>query len=136
MPPRRSTAAGLPSTPFDAALGTIGGGNHFCEVQAIEEIFEPETAAKAGLDPSLTYLLVHSGSRGLGFSILERQLARAIVTLEPAARPEPAYLADHDHAVRWAVLNRRIIADRAAVAAKSECEACCRSQPQLCGNHP
>jgi release factor H-coupled RctB family protein len=113
-------SAGLPSSPFDAALGSIGGGNHFCEIQAIEDIFEPETAAKAGLDPSLTYLLVHSGSRGLGFSILERQLAAGIVTLERGSEAETAYLADHERAVRWAVLNRRIIADRAAAAAKSE----------------
>src|SRR5215468_1128950 len=47
----------LSATPFDAALGSIGGGNHLCELQAIEEIFEPETASKAGLDRSLAYVL-------------------------------------------------------------------------------
>jgi release factor H-coupled RctB family protein len=37
--------AGINATTFDASLGSIGGGNHFCEVQAIEEILAPETAA-------------------------------------------------------------------------------------------
>src|SRR5688572_2698774 len=58
--------AGLQPTPFDASLGTVGGGNHFCELQAIETIVEPEAAARAGLDRSRAFVLVHSGSRGLG----------------------------------------------------------------------
>ena len=65
-------AAGLQSTAFDASLGSIGGGNHFCEVQAIEEILVPDVAAQAGLDRHSAFVLVHSGSRGLGFSILDR----------------------------------------------------------------
>jgi release factor H-coupled RctB family protein len=55
--------AGLHPTAFDASLGSIGGGNHFCEVQAIEDILAPETAALAGLDRDHAYVLVHSGSR-------------------------------------------------------------------------
>jgi release factor H-coupled RctB family protein len=31
-------AAGLPPSAFDRALGTIGGGNHFCELQAVEDV--------------------------------------------------------------------------------------------------
>jgi release factor H-coupled RctB family protein len=88
--------AGLGSTPFDASLGTIGGGNHFCELQAIEEILEPEAAAKAGLDRSQACLLVHSGSRGLGFSILQRQLLAGAAPLDPASEIGRAYLAEHD----------------------------------------
>src|SRR5512132_4275904 len=38
--------AGLHATTFDASLGSIGGGNHFCEIQAIEEILEPDIAAQ------------------------------------------------------------------------------------------
>ena len=41
------TDAGLSATTFDASLGSIGGGNHFCELQAIEEILEPDIAAQA-----------------------------------------------------------------------------------------
>jgi release factor H-coupled RctB family protein len=48
--------AGLNVTPFDASLGSIGGGNHFCELQAIEEILAPETAAagRTGSGPCLS----------------------------------------------------------------------------------
>jgi release factor H-coupled RctB family protein len=115
--------AGLAPTPFDASIGTIGGGNHFCELQAIEEILVPEVAAKAGLDGSQAYLLVHSGSRGLGFSILQRQLAADAAPLDPASENGRAYLAEHDIALRWAALNRHVIAMRAAVAVGATCSA-------------
>jgi release factor H-coupled RctB family protein len=113
------TEAGVESTAFDASLGTIGGGNHFCEVQAIEGIVEPKAAARAGLDSQLAYVLVHSGSRGLGYSVLEQQLASGGAPLDPASEAGLAYLTAHDIAVRWAMLNRRIIADRAAEALRA-----------------
>ena len=115
--------AGLAPTSFDTSLGTIGGGNHFCELQAIEEILVPEVAAKTGLARSRAYLLVHSGSRGLGFSILQQQLAAGAAPLDPASETGCAYLAEHDVAVRWAALNRRVIAMRATVAVGAECSA-------------
>ena len=115
------TEAGSASTPFDGSLGTIGGGNHFCELQAIEELIEPGVAARAGLDRALAYVLVHSGSRGLGYSILQQQLAAGAVPLDPASAAGGAYLAEHDAAVRWAALNRRVIATRAARAVRAEC---------------
>jgi release factor H-coupled RctB family protein len=108
--------AGLAPTPFDASLGTIGGGNHFCELQAVEEVLVPAAAAEAGLDLSRVCLLVHSGSRGLGFSILQRQLVAGTAHLDPASGAGRAYLAEHDIAVRWAALSRRAIAERAVQA--------------------
>jgi release factor H-coupled RctB family protein len=113
--------AGLAPNAFDASLGSIGGGNHFCELQAIEEILVPEAAAEAGLDRSQACLLVHSGSRGLGFSILQRQLVAGTAHLGPASEAGLAYLAEHDAAVRWAALNRRVIAERAAQAVGAAC---------------
>ena len=57
--------------------------------------------------------MVHSGSRGLGHAILERHLARYNTAALIAEETEcAAYLAEHDDAVRWAILNRQIIADR------------------------
>ena len=114
------TDAGLHATAFDASLGSIGGGNHFCEVQAIEEILAPEIAAQAGLERDHAYVLVHSGSRGLGYSILERVLRDGQVALDPAGNEGCTYMDVHDHAVQWARLNRRIIAERAAVAARAD----------------
>src|SRR5215475_11992839 len=87
--------AGLAPTPFDASLGTIGGGNHFCELQGIEEILVPKVAAKAGLDRSHACLLVHSGSRGLGFSVLQRQLFAGAAPLDPVSERGRTYLAEH-----------------------------------------
>ena len=112
--------AGLHATGFDASLGSIGGGNHFCELQAIEEIVEPEIAAQAGLDRDHAYLLVHSGSRGLGYSILEEVLSRGEAALDPGSDEGRVYMDAHDHAVQWAKLNRRIIAERAAAAARAD----------------
>ena len=56
---------GLPSSLHDQSLGTIGGGNHFCELQAIESILLPDVAQAPGLDRDAAFLLVHSGLRGL-----------------------------------------------------------------------
>ncbi|MCA6113923.1 RNA ligase RtcB family protein [Bradyrhizobium sp. WSM 1738] len=114
------TDAGLRATTFDASLGSIGGGNHFCEIQAIEEILEPDIATQAGLDPDRAYVLVHSGSRGFGYSILERVLSEGQVAFDPASDEGEAYMDAHDHAVQWARLNRRIIAGRAAAAARAD----------------
>ena len=111
----------LPSSDFDAALGTIGGGNHFCELQAVEEVFDPS----CGIDRDRAYLLVHSGSRGLGHALLERHVADGLKPLAPDTEAGQAYLAAHDHALRWASLNRAIIARRAATALRCEAVSVC-----------
>ncbi len=118
-------ATGLSVADFDRALGSIGGGNHFCEVQAIEEIVDAEAAAGAGLDRDRAVVLVHSGSRGLGRAILEPYLAGGMVALDPMGEEGKAYLARHDEAVAWAKLNRHIIAERAAQAAGAALRPIC-----------
>jgi tRNA-splicing ligase RtcB len=50
-------------------LGTIGSGNHFVEVDKVEEIFEPEIAFKFGLSMNQVVVLIHCGSRGLGHQV-------------------------------------------------------------------
>jgi tRNA-splicing ligase RtcB len=50
-------------------LGTLGSGNHFLEIQVIDEIFEPHTAAAFGLSLDQIVVLIHSGSRGLGHQV-------------------------------------------------------------------
>ena len=102
---------GLPVTDHDESLGTIGGGNHFAEVQALEKIFDETGFASTGLDKDRLTLLIHSGSRGLGESILrshtETYGVKGLATPGPGAT---SYLARHDDAVRWAVANRARIA--------------------------
>ncbi len=47
-------------------LGTVGSGNHFAEVQVVDEILNKETASKLGLLENQIVIMVHCGSRGLG----------------------------------------------------------------------
>ncbi|WP_315812418.1 RNA ligase RtcB family protein [Bradyrhizobium sp. SZCCHNR2028] len=108
----------LAPSDFDASLGTIGGGNHFCELQAVEEVFDPS----CGIDRDRAHLLVHSGSRGLGHALLERHVAEGLNPLAPDSEAGHAYLAAHDHALRWASLNRQVIAQRAATALRGEAD--------------
>ena len=116
----RLAGHGLQPTSYDGSLGSIGGGNHFCELQAVESVFDADVAARHGIDAGAAFVLVHSGSRGLGYSILSRVLAAGLATLDPAIAAGAEYLADHDKAVKWAALNRRIIAERAAAALRAE----------------
>jgi release factor H-coupled RctB family protein len=63
-------AAELESTEFNEALGTIGGGNHFAELQKVEAVLDAAAFRPVGLGKQQLVVLVHSGSRGLGESIL------------------------------------------------------------------
>jgi tRNA-splicing ligase RtcB len=50
-------------------LGTIGSGNHFVEVQVVDEIFDTEAARAYGLHAGQITVLIHTGSRGLGHQV-------------------------------------------------------------------
>jgi tRNA-splicing ligase RtcB len=50
-------------------LGTLGSGNHFVEVQVVDEIFDAEVAEVFGLREGLIAVQIHSGSRGLGHQV-------------------------------------------------------------------
>lgn len=47
-------------------LGTLGSGNHFLEIQRVDEIFDPTTAEAFGLTQDMLTAMIHCGSRGLG----------------------------------------------------------------------
>ncbi len=115
-------------------LGTMGSGNHFVEVQAVEEVLDPSAADAYGLREDQVTALIHSGSRGLGHQVCtdyvrlmdgrlasyrihlpDRQLACA-----PASSPEGRqYLGAMAAAANFAWANRQAIADgvRRAIAA-------------------
>ena len=59
-----------------AQLGTLGSGNHFLEVQYVEKLYEPEVAAKFGLQQDQVVVLIHCGSRGLGHQVCTDFLKR------------------------------------------------------------
>jgi tRNA-splicing ligase RtcB len=50
-------------------LGTIGSGNHFVEVQVVDEVFDAAAAAAYGLGRGQLTVLIHTGSRGLGHQV-------------------------------------------------------------------
>ena len=50
-------------------LGTLGSGNHFLEVQYVQQVFEPQTAETFGLRENQVVVLMHCGSRGLGHQV-------------------------------------------------------------------
>ena len=114
----------LESTEFDSALGTIGGGNHFAELQAVENVLDAAAFKRLGLGKQQLVVLVHSGSRGLGESILRNQVDSHFGEgLEAESFCGGEYLRDHDFAVRWAKANRELIARRfvATLGAEGEC---------------
>jgi len=100
-------------SPFAEALGTIGLGNHFAELQLVDEITDPPAAEQVGLDAAHLVLLVHSGSRGLGEAVLRAHTDRyAAAGLADGTAEQAAYVARHDHAVAWAHASRMLIAQR------------------------
>jgi tRNA-splicing ligase RtcB len=105
-------------------LGTLGSGNHFLEIQAVEEIYDQEIARAFNLFEGQLTVLIHSGSRGfghqicddflkemgsqvrgLGFDLPDRQLACAPLTSSIGQR----YLAAMACAANYAWANRQII---------------------------
>ncbi|KAF1930701.1 uncharacterized protein M421DRAFT_99332 [Didymella exigua CBS 183.55] len=79
---------------WDKSVGTIGVGNHFVEVQGD------------------VVMLVHSGSRGYGGSVLKKFAAVEKASLEEGSLEAEEYLKEHDRACRWARANRDLIAMR------------------------
>jgi len=108
-------------------LGTIGSGNHFLEVQRVDQIFDEEAAKAFGLFADQAAVMIHCGSRGLGhqvctdyvrvmlhnlphygFKLPDPELACA-----PADSPEGVkYLGAMAAAANFAWANRQVIAYR------------------------
>jgi tRNA-splicing ligase RtcB len=57
-------------------LGTLGSGNHFLEVQYVDELFYPECAAALGLSAGQVVVMLHTGSRGFGHQVATDYIAR------------------------------------------------------------
>ena len=109
-------------------LGSLGSGNHFLEVQVVDQILDPAAAAAFGLHVGQVCVMIHSGSRGLGHQVCsdlvhhmepamarhgihvpDRQLACA-----PVRSPEgEAYLAAMAAAANFARANRQLLSEAA-----------------------
>lgn len=62
---KRALERGMPQ------LGTLGAGNHFLEVQVVDEIYDATAAAALGLVLGGVTVMIHTGSRGLGYQICD-----------------------------------------------------------------
>ena len=107
-----------------AQSGTLGSGNHFLEIQVIDKIFDQDIADTFGLNESQITVMIHSGSRGLGYQVCDdyvkgmihcvskykinvpdRQLACAPIN-SPEAK---AYLSAMKAAANYAWVNRQCL---------------------------
>jgi len=79
-------------------IGTLGAGNHFCELDVVEEIYDPEVAEAFGLFPGQVCVQIHCGSRGFG-----HQIATDYVNLfhEPSKSTGSVCRTDSWCALRW-----------------------------------
>jgi len=114
-------------------LGTLGSGNHFLELQRVQQIFDPAAAEAFGLRAGQLTILIHSGSRGLGHQVCgdhvrqmdghlrehriwlpDRQLSCAPLSSRDGRR----YLGAMAAAANFAWANRAAIAHRARAAVR------------------
>ncbi|MFO0911958.1 MAG: RtcB family protein [Pirellulales bacterium] len=56
--------------------GSLGSGNHFMEVQVVDRIFHADAAQAMGLSPDQVCVMIHSGSRGLGYQVCDDALRK------------------------------------------------------------
>ncbi len=59
-------------------VGTLGSGNHFLEMEIVEEIFDKDVASALGIEVGQVAVLIHSGSRGLGHQVCDDYLAKLV----------------------------------------------------------
>ncbi|KAL0230466.1 hypothetical protein PCE1_004025 [Barthelona sp. PCE] len=101
-------------------LGTLGAGNHYIEVQRIDEIFDEEAAAVMGLEIGQIVLMIHTGSRGLGHQVATDSLREMKDSTIPTNDPQLAcahinseagerYLKAMGAAANYAFANRQVI---------------------------
>ncbi len=63
---RRALERGRPQ------LGTLGAGNHFLEIQMVQDIYDRAAAEKMGIqEPGQVTVMIHTGSRGLGYQVCD-----------------------------------------------------------------
>lgn len=106
-------------------IGTLGAGNHFIEVDRVDQIFDRQAAQAMGLQEDRLVLLIHSGSRGFGHQVCTDyvkdfqsavhrygiQLPDRELVCAPLDTPEGQdYLAAMRCAANYAFANRQILA--------------------------
>ncbi len=111
----------------DGGLGTIGGGNHFVEIQVVEEVLDKATAYNWGVRSGQIAFMIHSGSRNVGKYIggMWRDRSReawpktlkypesGLFPLSVEANPElvSSYLQAEATAANYGFINRLLLAE-------------------------
>jgi tRNA-splicing ligase RtcB (3'-phosphate/5'-hydroxy nucleic acid ligase) len=108
--------------------GTLGSGNHFLEVQVVDRVHDGPAAQVMGLREGQITVLIHSGSRGLGYQVCDDHLAMfkgaprkygfdlpdAQLACAPVRSPEgQAYLGAMRAAANYAWCNRQLLTHQA-----------------------
>lgn len=106
-------------------LGTLGSGNHFLEIQRVDEIYDPQAAALFGMRPNQVAIMIHCGSRGLGhqvctdyIEVMNRAMRKYGVSVPDrqlcctplASQEAQAYIGAMQAAANFAMANRQVIA--------------------------
>src|SRR5206468_5496693 len=106
-------------------LGTLGSGNHFLEIQVVDEVSAHDAAAALGLEPGRVTVMIHTGSRGFGHQVCTDALGRMQTAMRrygislpdrqlacaPLDSPEArAYLGAMRAAANFAFANRQCLA--------------------------
>jgi tRNA-splicing ligase RtcB len=112
-------------------MGTLGAGNHFIEVEVVDEIFDDQAARVMGLEEGCLTVMIHCGSRGFGHQIctdyvksFQKAVGRYGIKLPdrelvcaPLDSPEgKAYEAAMGCAANYAFANRQVLAHYAREA--------------------
>ena len=109
-------------------VGSLGSGNHFLEVQAVDRIDDGDAAAALGLHEDQVCVMIHSGSRGLGHQVCTEHVRSMEAAMErygirvpdrqlacvPVRSPEgEAYLGAMAAAANYGRANRHLLATAA-----------------------
>ncbi|MCB8920059.1 MAG: RtcB family protein [Ardenticatenaceae bacterium] len=105
-------------------IGTLGAGNHFIEVDVVDEIFDEQAAQRMGLFPGQIVAQIHCGSRGFGHQVCTDYVKRFQTVIHkysihlpdrelvcaPLSSPEGQdYLAAMKAAANYAFVNRQVL---------------------------
>lgn len=105
-------------------LGTVGAGNHFMEIQEVNEIMNEEIAKKFGLFKGQLVIMIHMGSRGLGHQVASdyirsfteysqknsiKLVDRELVYAPVKSRDGENYIKAMNSAVNYAFTNRQLL---------------------------
>ncbi|KAG0417091.1 tRNA-splicing ligase RtcB, partial [Dictyocoela roeselum] len=107
------------------SLGSLGSGNHFLEVQYVDEIFDKRAASSMGIQrKDQIVIMIHTGSRGLGYKICEDfNLKTNSLTLDMESDVGRNYMSAMGCAANFAFFNRHVISEKTIGIIKELCHA-------------